>query len=272
MTNATTPEATPEDIEALNSAITEAEAKVASLKAAMANDAPEIMKAATASGDYSTLTARGEEIKVAEQAVTRARAKLDEASRASRWENLAEARKPIEDTIHELLVAAKPTVSVKAVKGVARVDDEGVVTVSLKPELAALDMSGIESAIAATFDGKAFKATNVTSIEINVMGLDTASPVAALRPTANVSLPFRNKGGDGSTGARSGALSYDGMGAKDFLIAQWNGTGAGHDYLTGKRAKSYDTAINGTGNGLSNLAHDTAKMLGITPTEVPASA
>lgn len=274
MTNATTtqtPEPTPADIDALNAGIKSAQEALAALKAKMAADGATLMAEATKSGDYSALTARGDEIKSAERAVAVATAKLDEASRNSRWENLAEARKPIVDALSELIRDAKPTAAVTAVKGVAKVNDDGSVTVSLTPTVEKLEMAEIEKAIAATFDGAAFKSTNVTSIEIAVTDIGKSNAAVRIVPTANVSLQFRNKPtGDGT---RAGALTYDyngtAMGAKDFLLAVH---ASGNAYLTDKRAKSYDTAINGNGNGLSNLAKDTAKELGITPTEAAPSA
>jgi len=271
-----TVEPTTEMIEALQAGIVEAQGKVTSLQAAMANDAATIMEEAQKSGDFSTLTARGKEIEDAKAAVVKATAKLDDASRASRWENLKTAREPIENVLHELLVDGKPMVAVTAVKGVAKIDDAGVVTVSLKPTLASLEMTELEAAVAATFDGPAFKLTNVTSIEINVIGLDTASPVVALKPTANVNIQFRNKA-EGGTGAATGGLqyAYNGamLGSRDFLVAvNASGSGEGFDYLTQKRAKTYETAINGTGFGLSELAKQTAKKMGITPEVIAASA
>lgn len=269
MTNATTPEATPQDIEALQAAITEAESKVSTLKAAMANDAPNIMAEATKSGDYSTLTARGEEIKNAELGVTKAKAKLDEASRASRWENLSEAREPITNVLRELLITSKPVAQITSVKGVAKVADDGTVEVSLTPSYEKVDMGEIEKAVAAAFDGPAFKATNVTSIEINVLGIDRADATVNMLPTANTSIQFRNKAAVTGDAPRSGAKSWSyngqtGLSSKDFLVAAFAN---GETYLTDKRRKSYDTAMGPSGNGLSNLAVDLGKHLNITPTE-----
>lgn len=288
-TTVSTPEPTSDEIAALGTKVTEATANLTTVQ----TSAMSAMQAAMKEGASGLSKIQVESVKVADaqRQLDVATAALENATKASRWENLLPARKPIEDAIRSLLIESinsTPwatvhgviTVGTPEIPAVAEVKVDGKVTVaavaaqpadphrvtvSFKPVLAELDVSDLEAQIADAVESEAFASTNVKSLDFNVTNIGTPTAMLQLVPTNMVTAAARNKPSKGTSSDRgSWEYLYEGkvLGSKEFLIAI---KASGHSIVT-ERKQGFDTALDAdkSGYGMSNLAKQVADALSVT--------
>lgn len=258
----TTPEATPDEIATLTAAVTTAEQAVTAAKANADAKLPALIKASNYGPEFADLSGA---ISKAQVALNHAQDALRAARASSVWESMVAVRQPIVDAAREFTISSPITVGLTAVNGTITFDDEGA-HVTLKPVISPVDMSAIESLIAEQVDATAFAVEKITSLDLNVTNIDKPDAMVQLVPSSSKTAATRN------TGARTGKLEYEfngtWLGSHELLDA----LEATNHQVTVDRKQSFDTALRGNGNGMSNLAKSVAKSLNIPSREVTAPA
>lgn len=192
-------------------------------------------------------------------------ATLKDAKANDVWEQSIAVREPILEAIRAMLIDAPISVTLESVSGSLKIED-GKVSVSLTPVLGKIDMSTIEAAIAEKADPKGFAAVEISAVDISVTDIGKENALVSLALPSSKATKAKATGT--SDGTRAGSLEYnykgEWLGAKAFVTAvESNG-----EKIATDRKPSFDTVLRGTGNGLSNLAKDAAKKLGVESREV----
>lgn len=259
----TTPEATPDEIATLTAAVTTAEQAVTAAKANADAKLPALIKASNYGPEFAELSTA---ISKAQVVLNTAQDALRAARASSVWESMVAVRQPIVDAAREFTITSPITVGLTAVNGTITFDDEGA-HVTLKPVIAPIDMSAIESLIAEQVDAAAFAAEKITSLDLNVTNIDKPDAMVQLVPSSSKTAATRN-----ASGARTGKLEYEFNGAWLGSHELLDALEATNHQITVDRKQSFDTALRGNGNGMSNLAKSVAKALNINSHEVTALA
>lgn len=256
--------------ESLAAAIETARASLKTVTDAANAAAPDLLK----KSDWKALGENADKIKAAEAAVEKAVAAHADFVKTSRWEQLTDARKPVQDTAG-LIRDSKPTVPVTSIRGpiviVKNEDGTYECEVSLTATLASADMADLESMLAEAVDAKAFGEIGVMSIDVNITNIGKPDALIDIKPSSAATQATRAPRGTNAA-ATNGSWVFDfngsKLGSRAFLEAV---EASGHAIAT-DRKQSFDTALRGNGNGLRNLALSVAKKMSVAATQAEKSA
>lgn len=244
------------NIEALEQAVSEAQKALdVANKEAAEKSAPIL---AVQPIDFAALSAISRPVQVATDKLESARKALSEGKAADRWESSIAVRQPVLDAIDATILDNRPSVKVLGVTGRIEIDADGKVSVNLTPQIGKLDMADIEALVAEAVNVPEFQKVEILSVDVSVTGLDGQSPVISLKPTASGRARSVASNPDAP---RAGALEYnykgEWLGAREFLTA----VEAAGEQIATDRKQSFETALRGNGNGLSNTAKQVAAKL-----------
>lgn len=257
------------NIEALSEAVTKAEAALAEASAAAGIRTAEIIATipATETRYFNELTAAAAPVTAASNRLEAVKAALEAGRANDRWESSIEVRQPILDQMRDMFITNKVVAPMTGISGTLKVVD-GKAVYTLNPVFGKVEISTDD--LEAITDVEKLVALGLDSIDINVTALTAENPVMSLTPTGAKSAqkaPAKAKSGqaEGSTETtRKGTkvFTWNGTeyGSKDFLEAV---EASGHQVVA-DNAQSFQTALHGSKNGMSNLAESVAPKVGAT--------
>ena len=267
-------------VDALKADIEKAKAAIVTANA----EAAKVVPALVAAGKFGELAVATAPVQAAERALKSLEAKLEAATRESRWAGFDEQRKPVLAVLNSL-IKGKPMAPVTAVRGRIEIKDveytEGDVTgtrkeliVTLKPTVQPITLDGFEAQIEEAIDMQEWLDAGMVDMDISISRIGAADFNVNNDLRFGPSALLNDAGKKGSVAgdtARVGAVEYN-------FNGEWLGTGAflaalkaqGGDFVT-KNASSFDDAnltSNGKapylgGNGFSNLAKRAAKAMNV---------
>lgn len=259
-------QATQSEIDKLVTAVTTAEATLATAKAEGDAKLPALIKASNYGTEFAELSGA---ISKATVNLERAQDALRAGRASSVWEQLVETREAIILAAHTFILDAVIPAPLTGIRGVITIVD-GDAVVTLTPVMGKLDMADIEQLIGSEVDVARLQAEGVTSLDLDIAHIgetkdDGASATTVtIAPSTSKTLATRNS-------TRTGKVEYEfngtWYGSHDLLVAL---EAAGHQ-ITTDRAQSFETALRGTGNGMSNLAKSVAKSLNLTTRDAEAA-
>lgn len=249
-------------VDQIQAELTAAQEKLTTAQAEAATRVQEIMSVSPV--DFVALSAASAPVASAQAAIDRLTRTLADAKAADAWESLDAIRKPIRDAIRDLLIDNAPTVSLVRANGRIEIEEDGSVSVSIRPQFSQADMDSLEDLIAQAVDVNGFTARGLRDISFSV---EVSDKVVSDRPTSQTSAATRvtsaaTPKSDGSQ-ARSGNLVYNFNGAELGPKAFLQAVEESGSEVVAAHQKAFDTALRGTGNGLSNLAKTVAGKLGV---------
>lgn len=212
----------------------------------------------------------------ASEPVARAKRTLDNAVEALRqftvndkWESSIIIRQPLLDTLRQVFIDAKPTTFLSSVSGTIKIDESGQLQVTLNPTWNRPDISDDTlDAVVKSIDVEQFKANGFTDMSVVLRALDTESPVISLDPSGNkTSVAKSTKSAPSSNGSGRGSWKYtykgQELGSKAFLQA----LEANNDPIIAEHDVGLETALRGSGYGMSNLAKQIAEKMKVPATQ-----
>ncbi len=258
MTNETAQELTRE----------EAEQDVSNARTAASNARAEFdayIKEKGAAADLAEISPLTAKAATTQGSLDRAIKQLEKVSSNERWHAMAETNSGVIKLLEGAVKKGLPAVSIVGISGSVDVKDDGEIDVTVNVQTTPVDVETIRDNI------RAFMTENAdTYAEYDVKGLTF---IAAKLGSPDQNITIRPKGigsvnprkaiaSGGSRGRTQYNVDGSWLGPKDFLIAM-------ESTYTDAHGKAFETALRGTGNGLSNLAKAIAAKAGTETRETP---